>query len=238
MRRCHIVLPVILIALLSSCSTIVEDGLGTYEMAVRDAVFAEESELFPLVEIVPDSDLTTWNDDGKVLMLSWNRHPERYIEGTSYTLENGEIWTFTDKEILAWYEENGEGIEDWILRLEELIGLPEGSGYTHVSAFWCDPEELIRPAYVTDITAQMDAKALDGSALGGYEEWFDGNIIWSYFDSAYPWTRLGYTYDWNEAGDEYGLTEFIILPGSEVEIEWTLTTDEFIAWLSEGGLNG
>ena len=55
---------------------------------------------------------------------------------------------------------------------------------------------------------------------------------------AYPWTRLGYTYDWNEAGDEYGLTEFIILPGSEVEIEWTLTTDEFIAWLSEGGLNG
>ena len=238
MKKAYAALILALTVAISGCTTVGVDSRGAYERAVMDAVFAEESELMPLVEITPDSELTTWNEEGKVLMLSWNRHPERYIEGTSYTLENGEIWTFTDKEILVWYEENGEGVEDWVLRLEELIGLPEGSGYTHVSAFWCDPEELIRPAYVTDITAQMDASALDGSALGAFEEWFEGNIIWSYFDSAYPWTRLGYTYDWDEAGDEYGLTEFIILPGSEVEIEWTITTEEFLSWLSEGGSNG
>ena len=238
MKKAYAILLMVLAVAISGCTTVDIDRQGAYERAVRDAVFAEECELMPLVEITPDSELTTWNEEGKVLMLSWNRHPERYIEGTSYTLENGEIWTFTDKEILVWYEENGEGVEDWVLRLEELIGLPEGSGYTHVSAFWCDPEELIRPAYVTDITAQMDASALDGSALGAFEEWFEGNIIWSYFDSAYPWTRLGYTYDWDEAGDEYGLTEFIILPGSEVEIEWTITTEEFLSWLSEGGSNG
>ena len=238
MKKAYAALILALAVAISGCTTVGVDSRGAYERAVMDAVFAEESELMPLVEITPDSELTTWNDEGKVLMLSWNRHPERYIEGTSYTLDNGEIWTFTDKEILAWFEENGEDVEDWGLRLEELIGLPEGSGYTHVSAFWCDPEELIRPAYVTDITVQMDVSALDGSMLGEYEEWFEGNIIWSYFDSAYPWTRLGYTYDWNEDGNEYGLTEFIILPGSEVEIEWTITTVEFIEWLSEGGPNG
>ena len=216
MKKAYAILIMVLAVAISGCTTVDIDRQGAYERAVRDAVFAEECELMPLVEITPDSELTTWNEEGKVLMLSWNRHPERYIEGTSYTLENGEIWTFTDKEILVWYEENGEGVEDWVLRLEELI----------------------RPAYVTDITAQMDASALDGSALGTFEEWFEGNIIWSYFDSAYPWTRLGYTYDWDEAGDEYGLTEFIILPGSEVEIEWTITTEEFLSWLSEGGSNG
>ena len=120
----------------------------------------------------------------------------------------------------------------------QLIGLPEDSGYTHVSAFWCDPEELIRPAYSTDITKELDASALDGSMLGEHEQWFEGNIIWSYFASAYPWTRLGYTYDWNEDSDEYGLTEFIILPGSEVEVEWTITTDDFLEWLGKGGLDG
>ena len=215
-----------------------EDSSDPYAEAVEDSVFAEASEIFPLVSIVPDSEMVTWSDDGKVLMLSWNRHPERYIPGEPYTLDNGEIWTFTDREILSWYEEEGGDVEDWTLRLEQLIGLPEDSGYTHVSAFWCDPEELIRPAYSTDITKELDASALDGSMLGEHEQWFEGNIIWSYFASAYPWTRLGYTYDWNEDSDEYGLTEFIILPGSEVEVEWTITTDDFLEWLGKGGFDG
>ena len=173
----------------------------------------------------------TWNDEGEVLMLSWHRHPERYIPGTEYTLGDREIWVFTDKEILAWYREEGAAVEDWTLRLEQLIGLPEDSAYTHVSAFWCSPDELVRPAYVTDVTSQMDPASLDGSQLGEWKDWFDGNIIWSYFESAYPWTRLGYTYDWS-GGDEYGLSEFIIIPGSSVDVEWTLTGEDFLDWLS------
>ena len=65
-----------------------------------------------------------------------------------------------------------------------------------------------------------------------YKEWFDGNIIYSYFESDYPWTRLGYTYDWSGDGSEYGLTEFLIFDGSKTEIEFTYTTDEFVDWLA------
>ena len=79
----------------------------------------------------------------------------------------------------------------------------------------------------------MKAEDLDGSKLGDLEAWFNGNIEYSYIDSSYPWTRLGYTYDWSGGDDAYGLTEFIILPGSEVEIEWTKSNEEFLSYLDE-----
>ena len=74
---------------------------------------------------------------------------------------------------------------------------------------------------------------LTEGADAAYREWFEDNIIWSYFDSAYPWTRLGYTYDWADNGQEYGLSEFLIRQGAEVEVAFTMTTEEFIAWLGE-----
>ncbi len=206
-----------------------------YTLAMQDSVFADADEIHPLVEITRDSDMVTWDADGtRVLMLSWHRYPESYTAGESFVCEYGEIWTFTDREILNWYQNNHEGVDDWELRLEQLIGLPEEKAYTHVSAFWVEPDELIRPAYQTDITAQVSAEMLDGSALGAYKSWFDGNTVWSYFDSAYPWTRLGYTYDWSNGESEYGLSEFIILPNSEIEVEWTVTTEQFLEKLSTG----
>ncbi len=195
-----------LYALLSSETDMEE----LYRESVSDSVFAEADEIFPLVAIEADSPFVTWSaDEDKVLMLSWNDTPEEYLEGTEIVVK-GEIWTFTDREIASWYSDNKKGVKDWDLRLKQLIGLPPESSYTHVTAFWCDPEELFRPCYETDITKQLDVNLLDGSALGDYESWFDGNTLWSYFDSAYPWTRLGYTYDWAEGGSEYGLSELII----------------------------
>ena len=107
----------------------------------------------------------------------------------------------------------------------------DNEGYTRFSAFWVSPDDVIRPAYITDVTEQMknDYSNVTDEA---YKEWFNNNIIWSYFESDYPWTRLGYTYDWG-GEDEYGLTEFVIFDGSKVEIEFTYTTAEFVNWLDE-----
>lgn len=206
-----------------------------YAAAVEDAKQAEKSEIFSLVTLTPGSDMVTWNADGtKVLLLSWHENPDLYIAGESFTCTDGEIWTFTDREILSWYDENFEGVDDWNLRLEQLIGLPANAGYTHVSAFWVDLDELIRPAYQTDVTKQMTADLLDGSALGIYREWFNGNAEYSYSEATpYPWTRLGYTYDWAEGDNEYGLSEFLILADSVIEVEWTKTTGEFVDWMEK-----
>lgn len=201
--------------------------------AVADSVTAEEEEIFPLVTLTQGADMVTWNEDGKrVLLLSWNDSPEVYAEGAKIVAD-GEIWTFTDGEILSWYRAHGEGVEGWEMRLKQLIGLPPSSDYTHMTAFWVDVADVIRPAYQPDVTKQIDASDLGGGALGEYEAWFDGNIVYSYFTSAYPWTRLGYTYDWAEGSGEYGLTEFLVLGGAEAEVEFTMTTEEFIRYLEE-----
>ncbi len=204
-----------------------------YAKAMNDAKEAEASEIETLVILTPDSDMVTWNEDEtKVLLLSWHENPESYIAGGSFTCSNGDIWAFTDKEILSWYDGNAKGVADWELRLEQLIGLPVITEYTHVSAFWVDIDEVIRPAYQLDVTKQMSADLLDGSALGGYKPWFDDNTEYSYSEETpYPWTRLGYTYDWADNGKEYGLSEFLILADSVIEVEWTKSTDEFVDWL-------
>ena len=50
-----------------------------------------------------------------------------------------------------------------------------------------------------------------------FRAWFEENEAASYGADGYPWTRLGYTYDWADNGTEYGLTEFLVPSGTEVE---------------------
>ncbi len=200
-----------------------------YQAAVLDAVTIEEGEVLPLVTIAPGSDIVTWRG-GKILLATVNHHPERYQAGETITLPD-EVWTFTDREIAAWYGENKAGVADWPLRLKQLVGVPPQDEYTHVTALWVDPADVRRPAYSTDIASGRMPTALPADTPADYRAWFEGNIIWSYFDSAYPWTRLGYTYDWADNGREYGLTEFWVRPGAQVQVEYTDTIGQFITRL-------
>lgn len=194
-----------------------------YYDAVSDAEVCEESEISELITL----------QEGKNLLVSWNNFPEEFAEGGCYTASADlELWCVSFDELKSWMQQNSAEVSDWTLRLEQLIGLPEGFGYTHFTAFYVTPEDVIRPAYQPDVQKQLTADMLDGSALGDYAAWFQGNEQWSYEDSAWPWTRLGYTYDWAE-GHERGLCEFLILPGKEVEVAWTVTTDELIAMMLE-----
>lgn len=203
-----------------------------YQAAVTDAVTADAEEIEPLVELTRDSPMTTWDEQGRVQLLSWHHYPEKYPKGAQIALEDGSVWTFTDKEIAAWYKENKSGITNWEQRLEQLIGLPPEAGYTHISGFWVNPQEVLRPAYVTDITKQMSL-TFPENIDPAYIQWFEENSTFSYEESAYPWTRLGYTYDWADNGTEYGLTEFLIEENASVEIAFTKTTKEFIQWLEQ-----
>lgn len=208
-----------------------------YQAAVKDAMIADKDEIHPLVTITRNSDRVTWNKTGdKVLMLSWHKDPERYPEGEDVVLDDEPVWTFTDREIVSRYQERKGYYTDWNMRLRQLTGSKPDADQSHVTAFWVSTKDLIRPAYETDITKQMKL-GFSGEDKAGelytswYKKWFDQNIIASYFDDFHPWTRLGYTYDWADNDKEYGLSEFLIMQGSSVQIEFTKTTDEFIQWL-------
>ncbi len=207
-----------------------------YESAVSDAVFAEAEEIKPLVSLTAEDQLVTWDDQGRALLLTWHQSPESYPQGETVNLESGEVWTFTDKEIAKFYAEKKSSVTDWELRLEQCIGLPPDCGYTHISGLWVSPTDVSRPAYNDDPRSDDMDISFDEDISPKFKEWFDGNIVGSYFDSKYPWTRLGYTYDWDADKDEYGLTEFLIHKDAPVQVAFTKTTEDFLQSLDSGNL--
>ena len=205
------------------------DGFGG---SLSDILAMRDTDCGIIGLLTTDDSRVSWNEDGKVWLLTFHKCPDSYVEGSTFTTGDWYMWTVTDGEIIEWYINNWGALSDWSVELNQLLGMPLNSGNTHISAVWVDVNDVIRPAYQTDPTKQLTAEDLDGSSLGEYEEWFNSNILSSYFSSwgQYPWTRLGYTYDWG-AEDEYGLTEFLVLKNSTIEVEFTKTIDEFFDWL-------
>lgn len=200
-----------------------------YKMAVKDAVFAEEDEIKPLVSLTKEDKLVTWDDKGCVLLCTWHSYPDSYPEGETVTTKWGSVWVYTDKE-MASYAEELKNAKDPVMRLRQLVSISPSKTHSTVTGMWVKPSDVIRPAYQTDaadgrmFTAFEDVEKVDEQFKG----WFDQNILNSYFYGEYPWTRLGYTYDWADNGKEYGLTEFLVKQNADVEVAFTETTDEFL----------
>ena len=221
----------VLLVSLTGCKETAPDNDALWKAAMTDAVFSEDAEIRELVTLTKEDDQVIWDEAGeRVLLLSWHDYDDPCAPGSSIPAAYGDIWATSTGEMLTWYAQNRDGVEDWELRFAQLLGVHADEGYTRFTAFWVSPEDVIRPAYVTDVTKQMEndyAIVTDAA----YKEWFDGNILWSYFESDYPWMRLGYTYDWSGGDSEYGLTEFLVSDGSQTEIAFTCTTAEFVDWL-------
>ena len=233
MKRILCFLLVLLAALMlaSCCAEKLSDD-ELYQNAVRDAVFADDDEILPLVNIAKDNENVIWSEDGKsVLVAFMHKYPDSYPAGENIELKWGNVWCVSAGEFHLWMKNNNEKVEDWTQRIHQVMGMPYSKGYTTVTALWVDASLVYRPAYVTDPNSAMKTsleKTGDDAFDAMYKTWFDGNIVWSYFDSAFPWTRLGYTYDWADNGKEYGLSEFLVFSGAQAKVEYTYTVDEFV----------
>ena len=227
MARALLMLPLLVLA---GCGASAPTGEELWQAAVADAVFSQDDEVMELVTLTPDDPRVIWDEAGeRVLLLTWHDYDDPCAPGDPLP-EGGDIWATSLGEMEAWYGEHHQDVTDWNLRFAQLLGVHGDEGYTRFTGFWVSPADVIRPAYVTDVTAQME-NGYDKLPEGPYKDWFDRNILWSYFESDYPWTRLGYTYDWSGGVSEYGLTEFLISDSSPTEIAFTFTTDEFALWL-------
>lgn len=200
-----------------------QKNLNLYDNAIIDAMTAEEDELFPLRAIDTTQD--------NVLVCTWNKYPDSYVDGSTVTLQYGDVWVFTLDEVKEWGKKNGMS-ENMTLRMEQLIGLPPQKGYTHFSLLWADPDDLFRPSRDNEIDDTEAELEFPENATQEYIEWFNSNAEYSYNPHRYPWTGLGYTYDWADSGTEYGLSEFIIKDGSQVTVEKTYTNSEFFEYIT------
>lgn len=213
---------------LFSCGNNLE---AQFNQSIVCAMETKEENIRPLVNISKDEPKTIWSD-GKVLMTTFHHYPESYEEGKEITL-GWESWVTSAKEFSIVYKEKKDSFKnDPALRTKQLLGLNYNSTNTYITSYWVNPNDLIRPAYITDITKPMQL-TFDEDVTAKYVEWFYKQREACYYsDNKLPWTRLGYTYDW--AGeDRYGLSEFVIMKEKQakVTVEKTAPINEFLDYL-------
>lgn len=235
MNKHIIATSIIFLTTLTSCAT-AEPALTNYQLydnAVKDAVFAENDEIMHLVEITKEDKNVMWNDKNEVLMCSFHHYPSSYIEGTTVITDWGESWLVSVKEFSNWYKQEKGKFTDYLTRTKQIMGVDPDKAHTHISAFYVNPNDMFRPAYMPDITKQISEISLPADVSKDFENWFKDNIYYSYFTAnpKLPWTRLGYTYDWAPNCDEYGLSEFVLKKQSEISIVKTLQVEEFYTYL-------
>lgn len=119
-------------------------------------------------------------------------------------------------------------------RISKLLGIDLYPEHTWLCTFTVPLKQIFRPAYQTSITV-CNFTEDNGKwkvDLGGTEK-FEGREIKNNDNKTYkispkhwlgllqqskeyPWTRLGYTYDWGDESNHVGVSEFVIVPGTEV----------------------
>jgi len=99
-----------------------------YEIAIQDAMIAEEDEICnTLIAINDTNTYIIWSgtgDDKKVLVVTWTKYPDSYPKDSTVTTTWGEIWVTVVPEMEDWFLANYSSGSDYVDRTEELLGLP------------------------------------------------------------------------------------------------------------------
>jgi len=212
-----------------------------YKAAREKAKKLSSDDIYPLITIEEGSDMASLSGDNtQVILVTWHNNPDRFKDGEITTLKDGEVlWAYTDKEFLKWFRENHEKVDNWDVRLKQLLGKPLETDNRYFTVFWAKVTDVFRPAFFPEINSNM----MNTTFSNTLEEDTTANAMWfkNWFDKENsairkdvgPWTRLGYTYDWGNPDSKYGLSEFIVKEGAEVEVKFTRKNRAFITWLKD-----
>ena len=88
----------------------------------------------------------------------------------------------------------------------------------------------------TSFADELESDSTNTDRMMWYKNWFDDEYSKSYVKGreGRTWTRLGYTYDWGSKGNnKYGLSEFLVVPGAEVEVRFTKNIKAYIQWMND-----
>jgi len=120
------------------------------------------------------------------------------------------------------------------VRLKKLLGLNNTWNYDVFVEMWVSPNDLFRPCTDPDINdTSCNLNFTDTTPkvknITDYKRFYQ-NLYYSSFratDNIVPWTGLGYTYDWAKNNTDVGMSEFIIVPSGEYEINKVTATAEY-----------
>lgn len=125
--------------------------------------------------------------------------------------------------------------KDLAMRLRQLLGLQPDASIVRFVTMTVDERDVFRPAMnpipttPTLCNAQKDKKCAlvfpdwvsDEHRRWIMQQGLDSYMVLTPPDHccSYPWTRLGYTYDWKKGADRYGASEYVIRPGSVINVK-------------------
>lgn len=214
----------------------VNDLQKAYLDAICDAKTAESEEICRNLTAIVDhnKDLIWEQIQGKrhVLVVNWTDWEcYRAKVGQIITAEH-DIWVTVVPELKNFLIQHADKVEDLDLRLKQLLGLPQKSGFNLFVEIWVNPDDLFRPSpdpEISDCEAELDFPCSENYMRVNeeYKEWFNCKRRESYKSNGYPWTRLGYTYDWGNPNSDVGLSEFVIKKCSRVKIHDVIPTHEY-----------
>ncbi|HEX8144185.1 MAG TPA: hypothetical protein VF553_16405 [Pyrinomonadaceae bacterium] len=123
---------------------------------------------------------------------------------------------------------------DLELRLHQLFGLHPNRKISDFVVMEVKEGDIFRPTANSDPTTTLPCsypipancgEAFPETISETHLRWFANQMLSSYVISesylipvGYPWTRLGYTYDWKPGANKYGVSEYVIRPGSNVRV--------------------
>lgn len=213
-----------------------------YNAAREKAKNLGAEDIQPLVTIGEGSDLASLSGDNtQVVLVSWHNDGDRFKDGEITHLKDGEVlWSFTDKEFLKWFRENHDKVDNWDIRLKQLLGKSPDTDNRYFTVFWVRVTDVFRPAFFPEINTDMMNTAFTNTLEEDtsenamwFKNWFDKTNASAYRKDGFPWTRLGYTYDWGNPDSKYGLSEFIVKEGAEIEVKFTRKNRAFLTWMKD-----
>lgn len=200
-----------------------------YLEAVRDAEQAEPNEICrQLVALTADQGELVWEGEpgkSRVLMLRWVSGPQ-FDEAVGRDMVVAEDSFVTPVPAVAdWFR--SRGVAPTVGRLEQLLGLPPGTGKNRLVELWVWPESMVRPSPDPEVTDREAGLEFPAGVSNAHRAWFDARREGCYRGPApYPWTRLGYTYDWGSK-DHVGLSEFVVLRGTTVGVRAVWSNEDY-----------
>lgn len=229
-----------------SCTALTPDwnDNSRFEDAIKDAQDIQPCErLVPLAVIRRDNPDLIWDASGtRVLVVTWTAENSRIDQqqpGTPFVLQGNELWVTTVPTLQAMLIREGtklatslpsEGLETdslkAMLRTKQYLGLAEESKYDLFVEFWVKPQDLLRPcefAVTSDVQCNTTSGQSGGIVPGSKRRHPEPDK-----KPSLPFTGLGYTYDWGNRVTEVGATEFVVRPGSTIEIFRNLPNAEYL----------
>ena len=213
-----------------------------YKAAFEKAKNLGSEDIQPLVTIGEGTDMASMSGDNtQVVLVTWHNDGERFKDGEITHLKDDEVlWSFTDKEFLKWFRENHDKVDNWDIRLKQLLGKSPDTDNRYFTVFWVRVTDVFRPAFFPEINTDMMNTAFTNTLEEDtsenamwFKNWFDKTNASAYRKDGFPWTRLGYTYDWGNPDSKYGLSEFIVKEGAEIEVKFTRKNRAFLTWMKD-----